>query len=868
MAFFRFRSGDGSSFALLFCLAILYGLMSALVFSVIHMKFIKPLDVDAPADLFSEARALEHLRVLTEEIDGRQEGRQGLRLAADYIKGQLELLKGRANSNFRIEVEESTVNGSFNMMFLGHSISLQYRAHANVLMRISSVDSFDNDTSVLINAHFDSPLGSPGAGDCGSCVASLLELARLVVDSGWVPPQPLIFLFNGAEENFMLGSHGFMTTHKWHHTVGAFINVEASGTGGPDLVCQSGPGSWPSLVYTKSAIYPMANSAAQDLFSIIPGDTDYRIFAQDYGKIPGLDIIFLLGGYFYHTSYDTMERILPGSIQARGDNLFSLVKAFATSPVLRDAQNPQSLASVSVESNDGHAVFFDYLSWFMVFYPRRVAVVLHSLPVVFLLFLLLLHLANTGLHAFCLTFYDLLKGMFFHIFAIILAIIVPIVFAVVGLVFSSHGMSWFAHPYLAFMMFIPCSLVGLLIPRFVWRSFPLSQSISVRRMSKEELADEAIFWGAFGYYALLTMAYLLAGLNGGFLQFLVSASLLFARIICKMINCYNDQSLGSVACYVLPLLPCLTYSVQFGGVLVQFVIEKMGMIGSIPPPYGYYMQDVIVAAMIGVVTGWCVGPLVPIVGRWLARSSIMQLLLHLSVLALALSSQFFPYSIEAPKRVALQHTILTADSNQIVDSTYDFTVVDSNALPFLFKHAPEAGKLLQISSDVPFRTTKEGWLALFPISSLFSRTLMVPARTDDILKHYESFPHLSTYKPQQFSDSGTRKVFLEFNLGSLKEVWVAVLNITGPLSSWSFADNVVPAPERMDGGPPSYICRLSGASDETWTFWLEANSSQPLRVDVAVLDQHLLEGTKRLKGSFPDWVDVITGTSFMSSYLF
>lgn len=29
------------------------------------------------------------------------------------------------------------------------------------------------------------------------------------------------------------GSHGFMKTHKWHDMIGAFINVEASGTGGP-----------------------------------------------------------------------------------------------------------------------------------------------------------------------------------------------------------------------------------------------------------------------------------------------------------------------------------------------------------------------------------------------------------------------------------------------------------------------------------------------------------------------------------------------------------------------------------------------------------------------------------------------------------
>ncbi|XP_016694040.1 40S ribosomal protein S4 isoform X3 [Gossypium hirsutum] len=57
------------------------------------------------------------------------------------------------------------------------------------------------------------------------------------------------------------GAHGFMRTHKWRDSIGAFINVEASGTG--DLVCKSGPGSWPSSVYAQLAIYPMAHSAAQ-----------------------------------------------------------------------------------------------------------------------------------------------------------------------------------------------------------------------------------------------------------------------------------------------------------------------------------------------------------------------------------------------------------------------------------------------------------------------------------------------------------------------------------------------------------------------------------------------------------------------------
>lgn len=75
---------------------------------------------------------------------------------------------------------------------------------------------------------------------------------------------------------------------------------------------------------------------------------------------------------------------------------------------------------------------------------------------------------------------------------------------------------------------------------------------------------------------------------------------------------------------------------------------------------GYFIPDVIVAAIIGVISGWCIGPLIPVVGQQLARKSIMQFLLHIGIITMALSSQVFPYSTEAPKRVVFQHTIWNA----------------------------------------------------------------------------------------------------------------------------------------------------------------------------------------------------------------
>ncbi|CAI0381132.1 unnamed protein product [Linum tenue] len=870
----RLSPGDATGFKLLFLLAALYGLMSVLVYSVLHMKFITPLAVEAPPDRFSEARAVEHVRALTRT--GRQEGRPGLREAANYIRTELEAIRGRSGSGYRIEIEETAVNGSFNMMFLGHSISLGYRNHTNLIMRMSSVDSPSDDASVLINGHFDSPLGSVGAGDCGSCVASMLEVARVIVDSGWIPPRPIIFLFNGAEELFMLAAHGFMTTHEWRHSIGASINVEASGTGGPgriNLVCQSGPSSWPSQLYAQSAIYPMAHSAAQDVFPIIPGDTDYRMFSQDYGNIPSLDIIFLLGGYYYHTSFDTVDKLLPGSMQARGENFLSVLKGFTNSSKLRSAQERNSLEAAN-DYDDERAVFFDYLTWFLVLYSKRVARVLHSGPIVlFLAMPLILCFLDSGRRSWFTTFCDLMKGMMLHASGFILAILCPVAFSIARLFFSGCAMSWFARPYLAYMMFIPCSLLGLLIPRAIWSSLPPSLDASNLEKSKEALSDEARFWGAFGLYAVITQAYTAAGLSGGFLAFLISASMLLAWIFfCLSVKFYGHQTLRSKISYIIPLVPYLIYGVYFGAFLIQFLIEKTGMVGAVPPPYGYYVPDVLVAAVIGLVTSWCFGPLVPVLGWWLARSSILKFLLHITVVAMAVSSQFFPYSNLAPKRLVFQHTVVTTDGSKIMDSNYHFAVVDSNSLNFLFKHSPEVAKQLQIGSDFSLGTANKSqlhdWVALFPVSHLFSGSLKFPASNHELLKQYQRFPHLYNSKPATVSGDGSRRVHLELSLGDSKEVWVTVLNITGPLSSWSFADNKIPAPEVISEGPASFICRLSGSSHETWTFWLEASSSENLRVDVAVLDQALVDETEKLKGLFPDWVDVTAYTGFLSSYVF
>ncbi|KMZ63040.1 hypothetical protein ZOSMA_42G00800, partial [Zostera marina] len=509
-----------------------------------------------------------------------------------------------------------------------------------------------------------------------------------------------------------------------------------------------------------------------------------------------------------------------------------------------------------------------------VFYSRKASLILHSLPtIIYLLLPFLLHYPIFSLHLAFVTSMDLVKGTIFHTLGIILAIIVPVIFAIVRLLFSNFAMTWFANPFLGFLMFIPSSIIGLLIPRTVFGFFAISQDGTSLKKTSKKLSNEAYFWGAFSFYGFLTLVYLLSGLGGGFLAYILSMSMavawFFFRMACKR---FGDQSIKSFAAYMIPMVPVIIYAVYFSGFLVQFLVEKMGMMGSLPQPYGYFVPDIVVAAVIGVVTGLCVGPLLPFVSYWLCRPSILKFLLQFTVIALAVSSQFFPYSTEAPKRVVLQHTFRTDNANRIVNSSYDFSVVDANSLEFLFKHAPDASKMLEIypnfSLNNVIRSDRSSSVALFPISSLFSTSMKFPVKNVNILDHYQFTPQLSLIETVKSSKTGSRKVHLELYLGSLKEVWVAVLNITGPLSNWSFANSTLPAPETIDDGPPSYICRLSGNSHENWNFWLEANHSNALQIDVAVIDQYLTDDTKNLKSLFPRWADVIAYTSFLSSYYF
>lgn len=167
-----------------------------------------------------------------------------------------------------------------------------------------------------------------GASDDGAGCAVALETVRALVAA----PRPLrrdvLLLLNGAEENILQASHAFVTRHPWARAARAFVNVEACGAGGREVLFQAGPHDpWIVEAYAAAAPHPYASSLAQELFEsgLIPADTDFRIF-RDYGNLSGVDLAWSANGYVYHTRLDTADRVPPAVLQRTGDNVLALAR--------------------------------------------------------------------------------------------------------------------------------------------------------------------------------------------------------------------------------------------------------------------------------------------------------------------------------------------------------------------------------------------------------------------------------------------------------------------------------------------------------------------------------------------------------------
>ncbi|CAG5020125.1 unnamed protein product [Parnassius apollo] len=299
---------------------------------------------DAPPDDFSGFRAHRYLVNLTAvgpRVAGSYENEV---VAVKWILNTLREIADQASPHNRLELDVHTASGAFPLSFLD-GMNNVYRDVQSVVARASGAGGRRARTALLLNCHFDTVPDSPGASDDGAGCAVLLETLRALLAA----PRPLrhdvIALLNGAEENILQASHAFVTTHRWAKDVRAFINLEACGSGGREVLFQAGPQDpWILEVYAGVAPHPFASSLAQELFQsgLIPADTDFRIF-RDFGGLSGVDLAWSSNGFVYHTRLDTAARVPPAALQHTGDNVLALVQGMLRHPALESAVERSAL---------------------------------------------------------------------------------------------------------------------------------------------------------------------------------------------------------------------------------------------------------------------------------------------------------------------------------------------------------------------------------------------------------------------------------------------------------------------------------------------------------------------------------------------
>lgn len=360
--------------------------------------------------------------------------------AVNFLLQRADQIKNDYGNSSEITIDHQLVSGV-------HLVAAYYQNVQNIVVKLHG----ESDTAVMINCHFDSEPGSYGAGDDGVNCCTMLEILRVMAKSGRRNMYSTIFLFNGNEEGNLEGlqaSHGFISQHKWAKDIKAYVNLEAQGIGGRELLFRSGPKhNWLITKYRQSVKNPSGQVFAEEMFetNILKSRTDFESF-RDVGHIPGLDIAYCRGGWKYHTKFDHIRYVTLDSIQNTGNNILELVKLLANSKEMDEP--PEGTA----------AVYFDVFGIFFVSYSALVGKVLNIvISVLAVLIPFLVHIKDDFRH-----FAGVLRETLISFFTFAVSVILSLgaCFAM-GLIMNmtDNSMFWFNSTILSIGVY--CSLAVL-----------------------------------------------------------------------------------------------------------------------------------------------------------------------------------------------------------------------------------------------------------------------------------------------------------------------------------------------------------------------------------------------------------------------
>lgn len=317
--------------------------------------------------------AYEHIRYLADDIGYRITGHSNNEiLTVNYIKGQVWDIVDTMSPELKIELRHDISSGVLPREGL-YKMTNVYRGVQNVVVKLSPNEVNTNYSYILLNAHFDSVPLSPGAGDDATMVGVMLELLRVFSRAKYLN-HPIVFLFNGAEENGLAGSHAFLTQNPWFEKVGVLLNLEVTGAGGKELMFQTAPQHpWLMNAYANSVPNAFATSTAEEMYQngFIQSDTDFTVFKTFGDSLPAMDFSQTYDCYSYHTKYDDMNAIKLGALQHTGDNMVALIKEMDV------RHEPDNYLNNQDEEGEKY-IFYDFLGLFLIFYSQELGTILNT----------------------------------------------------------------------------------------------------------------------------------------------------------------------------------------------------------------------------------------------------------------------------------------------------------------------------------------------------------------------------------------------------------------------------------------------------------------------------------------------------------
>ncbi|KAF9184811.1 hypothetical protein BGZ51_003124 [Haplosporangium sp. Z 767] len=811
---------------------------------------------------FSEANVRELTAHLSEDIGLRLIGTEQVEETEKYLIKEIKAFKdqskikaargtvGLPNFDMWIQVDD----GSHRFDFMSKVVMKMYTNMTNIIVRLSCGPECD-ENSILLNAHYDTTLGSPGAADDALGVGVLMELIRILSQRPALKKNSIVFLFNGGEETLQDASHSFITNHELKDKVKAVINLEGCGTTGPEILFQAN--SRPMIDAYKKVPYPHGTVLANDMFAtgLILSDTDFRQFVE-YGNLTGLDMAVYKNSYLYHTHLDLNEHLEPGLPQHMGENTLALVTHLGNEVDLSSGFNRTS-----------EVVFFDVLGLFFVSYSLASAIKLHIVVGVIALIALLMGASRPSF-----------KPVLSVVLSLFVAIIAPN-FGAAMLLSAGKPMQWFTHEWLPFLLFGPFSVAGMLLVQYMFHDDTISSAAN----------ELSTFSGIQFVFAVVMSTATYAGLASSYIVALYSISFTLAliynqrRASAQTQDGYNVVIGIDYSTYFIASVVPTTYFLQSAYSLIDVVVPLTGRIGA------RAAVEYIITGMVGLVVFFTCPPILAFSHRFGSRAlkKVIALLVILQVAIVLISIDLFePYNKLHPKRVFAQHLRnLTSGETQIYVAHADPGPIYDNyvtGLESMFNTTATYRKGSENPSD---------WSSIYPFSQFLDSYVLdttpyirsqtinetIATSTAPLTELIKDAPKLVAEKVSYDQDTGLRRLTI---LCTHSEYILTVVSFDAQLTQWSLA-SAIPSADRFH-----YVIRNAGGyRTNGWMLELEYRASGPedrLRIEITSMEtegfdwradeERELEGSgdigvmRKLAKSKPDFVALTYFSTVASTF--